>query len=190
MPWEVVAMAFISYPETDISDPDSAPGFELLRDRHKGEAPNFLRIHGHHPEAGSLHCRLYSAIVDGPSELTPLQRVMIGVVVSQINDSHYWLQHLGAFLHGFGADENLIARLQSDFRGADLPPADREMLEYVAKLTRLPRSVTEGDVETLRRQGFSDGAIHDICLTTAYFALANRIASGLGVELERSVPRK
>ena len=29
-----------------------------------------------------------------------------------------------------------------------------------------------------------DRAIHDICVTTAYFTFVNRIADGLGVELE------
>jgi hypothetical protein len=45
--------------------------------------------------------------------------------------------------------------------------------------------VCEDDVRELRHQGFDDRAIHDICSETAYFAFVNRIADGLGVELER-----
>lgn len=58
------------------------------------------------------------------------------------------------------------------------------MVDYVLKLTRDPASVESDDVDQLRRQGFSDRAILDICQVTAYYAYVNRMAEGLGVELE------
>lgn len=58
------------------------------------------------------------------------------------------------------------------------------MLDYAAKLTREPWSVEEADVATLRRLGFEDAAILDIAQVTAYYAFVNRLADGLGVELE------
>lgn len=74
--------------------------------------------------------------------------------------------------------------MQSDYRGADLSPADRVMLDYCAKLTRTPHEMTRADADGLREAGFSDAAILDICLVAAYFAFVNRIADGLGVEME------
>ncbi len=58
------------------------------------------------------------------------------------------------------------------------------MLEYAVKLTRQPKEITKSDVKSLREVGFGDRAIHDICAITAYYAFVNRIADGLGVELE------
>lgn len=58
------------------------------------------------------------------------------------------------------------------------------MLDYTRKLTLSPKNVAEADVEALRVQGFDDRAIHDICAITSYFAFVNRMADGLGVELE------
>lgn len=58
------------------------------------------------------------------------------------------------------------------------------MLDYAVKLTRSPSDIGAGDVGALRDAGFDDRAIHDICAITAYFAFVNRIADGLGVELE------
>lgn len=58
------------------------------------------------------------------------------------------------------------------------------MLRYAEKLTLEPEAVTEADVETLREAGFSDRAILDICQVTAYYNFVNRLAEGLGVELE------
>ena len=58
------------------------------------------------------------------------------------------------------------------------------MLDYADKLTRSPQSMRPEDVQRLREAGFDDRAIHDLCAIVAYFAFVNRIADGLGVELE------
>ena len=48
-----------------------------------------------------------------------------------------------------------------------------------------PRAMRLADIEDLRAAGLSDGAIHDAAAVVAYFNSVNRIALGLGVELER-----
>lgn len=58
------------------------------------------------------------------------------------------------------------------------------MLEYADKLTRTPWEMQPEDVEALRQAGFSDADILDINQVTGYFAFVNRLADGLGVELE------
>ncbi|MCG8352013.1 MAG: hypothetical protein MI924_29960 [Chloroflexales bacterium] len=82
------------------------------------------------------------------------------------------------------AQEQLIDALGADYTTAALPPADRAMLDYAVKLTRTPHAITADDIARLRTASFDDRAIHDICAITAYFAFVNRIADGLGVELE------
>lgn len=44
--------------------------------------------------------------------------------------------------------------------------------------------MTRADVDALRRAGFDDTAVLDLNLVTGYYAFANRLADGLGVELE------
>lgn len=61
---------------------------------------------------------------------------------------------------------------------------ERALLEYADALTRDPSSVRAAHVDRLRAAGFDDRAIHDACAIVAYFAFVNRIADGLGVELE------
>lgn len=82
----------------------------------------------------------------------------------------------------------LLEALASDYRKADLPAADMAMLEYAVKLTRTPGAMNAADVKALQAQGFDARAIHDICAITAYYAFVNRIADGLGVELEHQKP--
>jgi len=60
------------------------------------------------------------------------------------------------------------------------------MLDYAVKLSRTPSAVTSDDVERLRGAGFEDAAILDICQVTSYYNYVNRLADGLGVELESS----
>ncbi|MFT5301903.1 MAG: putative peroxidase-related enzyme [Mariniblastus sp.] len=77
-----------------------------------------------------------------------------------------------------------VDSLKSEYTQADLSPTDRAMLDYSVKLTRAPELMVAEDVTRLREFGFDDRAIHDICSIVAYFAFVNRIADGLGVQLE------
>ena len=58
------------------------------------------------------------------------------------------------------------------------------MLDYAIKLTRDPGGMTAVDTNALRSAGFGDAAILDICQVTSYYNYVNRLADGLGVELE------
>jgi uncharacterized peroxidase-related enzyme len=79
---------------------------------------------------------------------------------------------------------DLVTALIADYLQADLSREDRVMLDYAVKLTEAPATVDRADVDQLRAAGFDDRGIHDICAITAYFAFVNRIADGLGVEME------
>ena len=52
------------------------------------------------------------------------------------------------------------------------------------KLTRDPAAVAQEDVDTLRRQGLDDAAVHDAIQAIAYFNYINRVAEAVGVEPE------
>ena len=58
------------------------------------------------------------------------------------------------------------------------------MLGYAVKLSLEPWSMGEADVQGLRDAGFSNAGILDIVHVTGYYAYVNRLADGLGVELE------
>ena len=67
---------------------------------------------------------------------------------------------------------------------APLDATDQAIVVYALKLTRSPQLVDQRDVAALRQAGLDDRGVHDVCAVTAYFAFVNRIADGLGVELE------
>ena len=72
-------MTFISYlppgeipPEDDVADDD-----------------NIIRVHGVHSKVMKQHFELYRELMYGKGPLERVQREMIGVVVSAVNDCHY-----------------------------------------------------------------------------------------------------
>lgn len=58
------------------------------------------------------------------------------------------------------------------------------MLDYAESITMKPWQMCERDIIALREVGFDDEAILEINLISGYYAFVNRLAAGLGVELE------
>ena len=81
-------MAYIRY----IEEEDASPRLRALYDRYRdpqGHVDNVLRIHGPNPASLEAHFQLYKTLMHGRSDLTIVQREMIAVVVSAINECHY-----------------------------------------------------------------------------------------------------
>ncbi len=65
-----------------------------------------------------------------------------------------------------------------------LPPRLRALHGYALALTARPSSVERADVEALLHAGLSEREVIDANQVIAYFNYVNRVAEGLGVELE------
>ncbi len=94
------------------------------------------------------------------------------------------MTHHGAGLRRLTKNDTLVAQLKQDYRQAEISESDRAMLDYAVKLTKTPWAVEKRDVEKLQHAGFSDAAILDINQIVGYYNFVNRLADGLGVELE------
>ncbi|MFQ5504264.1 MAG: hypothetical protein ACE5F1_05620 [Planctomycetota bacterium] len=79
-------------------------------------------------------------------------------------------------------------RIVQDWELAGLDAPRLAMLRFVSKLTRTPAAMKKEDVTALTEHGFGDADVLGIVEVSAYFAFANRIVSGLGVELEETPP--
>lgn len=92
------------------------------------------------------------------------------------------MQAHGAALRLRTKDPVFVDHLLSNYRYAELQPADRAMLDEAVKLTRSPDECAETDVEALRRVGFGDEDILHITELTAIFSYNGRLANGLGLQ--------
>lgn len=72
---------------------------------------------------------------------------------------------------------------------AALETGERAMVDWALKLTRTPWRMTEADLEPLRAvAGLDDRGILDLAMIVAYYAYVNRLADGLGVQIEPGGP--
>lgn len=76
---------------------------------------------------------------------------------------------------------NAVAR---DAQQAPIEGPDQALVSYAVALTRDPAGPSAPRVAELRAAGFQDEAILAATQITAYFNFVNRLAHGLGVELE------
>ena len=81
-------------------------------------------------------------------------------------------------------DDTLVEAVKSDYTKANIDGPTRALLDWAVKLTRTPGAMKRSDLESLRSHGFSDSAIQDAAQIVAWFNYINRIADGLGVDLE------
>lgn len=81
-------------------------------------------------------------------------------------------------------DNELVTRIQEDYRSANLSEPERRLLDFATKLTLSPTEMQQPDVAGLREAGFSDETILDAVQTISYFNYANRLMDALGIEPE------
>ena len=97
--------------------------------------------------------------------------------------------HHGAALQ-CESGEAALAEAVASGRLEALPPRLRTLCRYALKLTLTPSEMAEDDLVPLREAGLSDRDIVDAHQVVAYFNYVNRIAEGLGVELESRWPEQ
>jgi uncharacterized peroxidase-related enzyme len=86
-------------------------------------------------------------------------------------------------------DHTLVKHLKAEPARAPLEPQDKAMIDFALKLTRAPSTVEQADLEQLKRTGFSEEQVVDIVLITCTFNFMDRLADGLGVELDARTQR-
>jgi len=69
-----------------------------------------------------------------------------------------------------------------NYRVADIPPRQRAMLDFAAKVTTASATIEEADRQALRDHGFTDRDIWDIANVAGFFNMSNRVASATGME--------
>lgn len=87
-------------------------------------------------------------------------------------------------MRGTEADQLVHRLARGDWRSADLGEADRALCAFAEKLTHTPGDMSQDDLATLRRHGFSDRALHDAAQIVGLFAYYNRVVDALGLEPE------
>jgi uncharacterized peroxidase-related enzyme len=81
-------------------------------------------------------------------------------------------------------DDELASQVKGNFRTSKLEPQHRLLCEWAEKLTLTPAQCGREDVEALRAAGWTEEKIVSAAQIIGYFNHLNRLADGLGVDLE------
>lgn len=151
-------------------------------DEKLGMVPNVLTAYSQNMAQFEVFTRFYNELMFGESELTPLEREMIAVVVSSNNSCYYCLTAHGAAVREYSGDPALGELMVMNYRVAELEPRQRAMLDFAHKLTVSPAEITEDDRQVLRDAGFSERGIWDIANVAGFYNMTNRVASAVDMQ--------
>ena len=87
---------------------------------------------------------------------------------------------------GDGETLELIAK---DPTGDGLAPEDRAVYQFAAKVATAADSVSQQDVDHLRRFGLADADVADIVFAAAARSFFTRVLDGLGTQLDTQTAR-
>ena len=147
-----------------------------------GFIPNVLAAFAKFPKQFEGFTKLYNALMLGDSGLTKLEREMIAVTVSSENHCFYCLVAHGSAVRELSNDPQLGERIAANFKAAELPKKQEELLNFTKKLTKDPSEIGENDRKKLRNVGYSDRDICDISAIVGLFNMTNRLASATEME--------
>ncbi len=157
-------------------DPDLRKYFEVC-DEKIGFVPNVLAAYSFDAAKLRAFIAMYNDLMLGESRLSKLEREMIAVVVSAANRCYYCLTAHGQAVREMSGDPTLGETLVMNWRVAQVTPKQRAMLEFAHRLTVDPAATGAAERRALRKAGFGERDIWDICAITAFFNMTNRLAT-------------
>jgi len=146
-----------------------------------GFLPNVQRLYALRPRRFLRWLSHYSEVLRGESALSPVEREMIAVLVSNLNGCTYCLTSHGGYLRAMTGDPEIDARLQVDWQSEASTPRLRAILGLAVTLTLDPFGSTPVALDALRAVGLTEPEIFDTVETIAMFNFTNRLTSGLGM---------
>ena len=152
--------------------------FKLCKDK-LGLIPNVLKAYSFNETKLNAFTNMYNDLMLGESNISPLEREMIAVVVSSINRCYYCLVAHGNSVRKLSKDPALGEAMVINYRIAELKPNQRAMMDFVAKMTEESYKIEEVDRQILREHGYSDQDIWDIASVASFFNMSNRMASAI-----------
>lgn len=166
----------LNLPQVDSLPQKTAKYFELCKEK-LGLVPNVLLAYSFNIDKLNAFTSMYNDLMLADSGISKLEREMIAVVVSSINQCFYCLVAHGAAVRELSKNPELGEMLVMNHRICNLEPRQRTMVDFTEKVTLASNKITESDREELRKVGFTDRDIWDIIAVAGFFNMTNRVAS-------------
>ncbi|HEY9748307.1 MAG TPA: peroxidase-related enzyme [Allocoleopsis sp.] len=167
-----------------LSDPKAIAVYDEIRaELGFGMVPNLFKSMATRPEFLAANWQNFrSTVLQG--ELPRILKEMIGVVISQANQSEYALK---VHLHGLsalGISEEVLQTLVADFDRCPLPEREKVVIHFGLVAATHPRELTETDYQRLRELGLDEAEIFEILATANLFTQVNQYTDAIALEID------
>lgn len=123
---------------------------------------------------------LYTAILQGPGGGPRADRELAATAGSRVTGCVYCASvHARAYAQQVRSRET-VQRLLDEGIATELPPRERAIVDFAAKLSTAPDGIGPDDLAPLTKAGLSDVEILDVAQAASIFANANRLMLTLG----------
>tara|TARA_B100001113_G_C21022226_1_gene584042 strand:+ start:211 stop:816 length:606 start_codon:yes stop_codon:yes gene_type:complete len=160
-----------------------------LYERIKGpnnNVDNIMMAHSLRPHSMEGHMALYKNVLHHSKNTLPKWLLeAVGVCVSIINQCEYCIEHhyegMRKLIMDDQRSENIRKALEEEKPAKVFKSKELAIINYAVKITINPHDISPEDIEKLRINNVEDGEILEINQVAAYFAYANRMVLGLGI---------
>ena len=160
-----------------------------LYERIKGpnnNVDNIMMAHSLRPHSMEGHMALYKNVLHHSRNTLPKWLLeAIGVCVSIINQCEYCIEHHYEGMRKLIEDDQRSQSIRKALEEGDpskvFESKELATMNYAVKLSTNPQDISPEDIEKLRINNVEDGEILEINQVAAYFAYANRMVLGLGI---------
>ena len=147
-----------------------------------GFIPNFYTAQTLRPDLIEAQVQLVGAILIQEGSLSRKQKEYVFLVCSAANLSTYCVTAHCEIIRALGIKGPEPERIAVDHLHADIPIADKQLLNFALKLNRDSQKIGRGDIDALRKFGFTDVQILEAILVIGLAKFANLVSAGLGAE--------
>jgi uncharacterized peroxidase-related enzyme len=146
-----------------------------------GSVSQIWHLFAFKPEVTKHLETLSHAVMRGPSPLSPALRELIAAYTSAGNECRFCRNSHTAVAEELYNDSTLVCGALEDVQSSRLSPAEKALLQFVAKVNHDAQRVTPADIKPLHDAGWSDEAIYDAITVCALFNFYNRWVGASGV---------
>lgn len=171
-------MSFIETIPEETADGAVAEMYEKLRDG-LGYLPNYGKEFSHRPELFAAWTQLNTAV---KRAMDPRRYELATVAAAVRRRSSYCTLSHGEKLLGLGSEPDQVVALAGTSTGSGLTEVEQAIVDYAIKVAEEPSSITQEDVDHLRRLGLSDAEIFDVASAAAARLFFTALADATGTQ--------
>ena len=145
---------------------------------------NIFRALGHAPTVTKGFSSMGSRLLNETELDVRIRELVINSISLKLHAPYEWSHHAKWLLDSGGSTDDLEALKSGDL--SSFTPLERACLEYADKVE--DTTVTDADVEGLRKQGLSNRQIVELTMLAGFYGMTARFLLAMDVQVDEGNP--